>query len=305
MMRRMSPKTAARLRKAKTALAIKLAANPGVVAIGIGYRQRQGRIVQRGCLRVHVRAKLPLEAVPRRLRIPSVFRGVPVDVVESTFSSSAGNPAARHDPLIGGVVVSGARVHTATGEVGTAGCVIDGLLLSCWHVLYGPPGRNGDNVSQPTPLAGVNTIGANLAGVISNRVDCAVAQLNGSRGERPEILDLPNATLIPPPAVVGPLVRKSGATGVGLGVILSTDLDPPVLIAGQLRHFVDQIEIVPRPNLAAKFKTGKTDSGALWISDDDDGVVGLHFAGSPGIALVNPIDAVVVALADAGVFIGL
>jgi len=143
-----------------------------------------------------------------------------------------------------------------------------------------------------------------LVGIFNDRVDCAVAELDISRGTSPTILGIPQAVLTTTSARPGLLVRKSGANGLGLGVIIGTESDPVVAVGGAPRTFIDQIEIVPRPGHQTQFKTGEMDSGALWVSDDDGRIIGLHFAGSPGRALANPIAAVVEALADRGISLG-
>lgn len=304
----MSEKTAARLRGAKTALKKRLARHPHVLAIGIGYRQRDGQIVQRGCLRVHVRKKLSLDEIPKRLRLPTSFRGTPIDVVESHFVSHAGAPDSRLNPLLGGAMVAGAAPFAAAHRVGSIACIVNAtsgpLLLTCWHVLYGDGGQDGDQVFQPAPSAGSdNLIGTARVGVISKRVDCAVAELNTSRACSPRILKIPGAILAQTTGTAGTLVRKSGATGPGFGIILG-EVDPPVAIDGKLRTFVDQIEIGPRPGGSELFNSAETDSGAVWLSEDDKCIVGLHFAGGTDQALANPIRAVVAALAKKGIDLG-
>ncbi len=53
-----------------------------VVAVGIGYRQRGGRMTDELCLVVSVRRKVPLESLAPEDRIPPEIEGVPVDVQE-------------------------------------------------------------------------------------------------------------------------------------------------------------------------------------------------------------------------------
>jgi len=177
--------------------------------------------------------------------------------------------------------------------------------LSCWHVLYGPTGSDDDTVVQPRPSANLNNIGRTRVGIITDRVDCAVAEVDDTRTITNTILEIPTAVLTRTTPRPGLLVRKSGVNGLGLGLIVAIDSDPPVFVGGATRTFIDQIEIVPRPGADSQFKTSEMDSGALWISDDDGGVVGLHFAGSPGRALANPITAVIDALAEKGIDLGL
>ncbi len=54
-----------------------------VVAVGIGYRQRGGRMTDELCLVVSVRRKVPLESLAPEDRIPPEIEGVPVDVQEA------------------------------------------------------------------------------------------------------------------------------------------------------------------------------------------------------------------------------
>src|SRR5260221_12185230 len=92
-----------------------------------------------------------------------------------------------------------AEALAATGKVSSIGCVVPGLdaplLLSCWHVLYGISGRDGDVVVQPSPSGILNDIGENRVGIITERVDCAVAEVNSSRVLSPTILGIPMATM--------------------------------------------------------------------------------------------------------------
>jgi hypothetical protein len=293
-------------RHAKQALKRRLRDHPDVVAIGIGYRQRGSRIIQRMCVRVHVRRKFALDALPVKRRIPKSIRGVPVDVVQSTLKGQADHTG-RFDPLVGGIAVANARLHTTTGRIGTCGAVFrtltgQHLLLSNWHVLYGASGSDGEEVVQPAPFGSVNVIGQTKAGVISATADCAVAELNTSRAVSTTILGLSGAVLRKGTPRVNMLVRKSGMNGLGRGVIIGTDLDGPVDVDGTVREFVDQVEIVPRDgDTSVDLNCADGDSGSLWIADEDGRIVALHFAGDGSRAVANPIASVVGALIVLGI----
>ena len=297
-------------RHAKAILKKRLKDHPDVVAIGIGYRERRGRIVQRMCIRVHVRKKFAFDALPPKRRIPTSIQGVPIDVVESALRGHATDPTGRFDPLVGGVAVANSRLHAASGRIGTCGAIFNALgqrlLLSNWHVLYGEEGIDGEDVVQPAPFGDENIIGRTRAAVISSSVDCAVAELNGKRALSSTILGLTSAVLrLGTPRINLP-VRKSGTNGLGRGVIVGLDLDASALIDGSLRDFVNQIEIVPRNGESSlELNCDEGDSGALWISDDDGRIVGLHFAGDGSRAVANPIAFVVDALATKGVSLGI
>lgn len=298
-------------RRAKALLKERLKDHPDVVAIGIGYRERGGRIVQRMCVRVHVRKKFADDALPAARRIPSSIAGVSVDVVQSTLRGQAADPTGRFDPLVGGIAVANSRLHAASGRLGTCGAVFRNaagqrLLLSNWHVLYGADGVDGEDVVQPAPFEDQNVIGTTKAAVISSSVDCAVAELNAKRAVSSTILGLNQAVLQRGTPRINMLVRKSGTNGLGRGVIIGLEFDPSPVIDGSIRDFVDQIEIVPRLGESSlDLNCDEGDSGALWISEDDGRIVGLHFAGDGSRAVANPIASVVSALAGKGVSLGI
>jgi hypothetical protein len=303
-MRRVSLERQARAEKAKKRLVMRLRGHPDVTGIGIGFRERKGKIIQTLCIRVHVIKKFPESVLPAKQKIPKTVSGFPVDVVETRYRSHAG-PSDRHDPLLSGVVIANERRFNQGAVIGTLGCILrDGTRrfgLSNWHVLYGLGGGDNENVVQPRPLGSLNSIGATAIGVIHPQADCALVQLNSSRSVSKAVLGF-SGNLAPAKAPqTGDFVRKSGANGVGLGVITEVGLDTTVEIDGAPRFFVGQVEIRPRPLIPLnEFNTRSGDSGAMWIRDPGNSMVALHVGGDGTRAIATPMVAVLSVLANHG-----
>lgn len=51
-----------------------------VVGVGVGFRRRDGQLVDEQCLIVYVRKKLPMGEVESSFRVPSRFEDLPTDV---------------------------------------------------------------------------------------------------------------------------------------------------------------------------------------------------------------------------------
>lgn len=58
-----------------------------VTGMDIGFKMQGGQQTTQLAIRVYVRRKLPPEQVPPRERIPEEVGGVPVDVIEGTFTA--------------------------------------------------------------------------------------------------------------------------------------------------------------------------------------------------------------------------
>ncbi len=176
----------------------------GVTGVDLGPERSGGSLTGRLAIRVHVRAKLPVESMDLRRRLPDKIMGIPVDVVPNVFRSSA-CPASgavyrtRHDPLFGGFAIG----PTGIPEMGTLGIiVVDGGQtehgLTCAHVVGEQVGLT---VVQPHGSSPANAIGDVRDSVLNNKMDAAVVRLNGQ--------------------------RTAGAGVFGLGAIAAQPLDVP------------------------------------------------------------------------------
>ncbi len=63
---------------------------PGVTAVDVGFRFRGGVMTDELAIRVHVRRKLPAEALPAHELLPESIEGIPVDVIEAEYGPQAG-----------------------------------------------------------------------------------------------------------------------------------------------------------------------------------------------------------------------
>lgn len=70
----------ARVRAVKAAYEKELLRKPNVVGVGIGFRQREGKLTDELAIVVSVTHKVPLEDLAPEDRIPGEIEGVPVDV---------------------------------------------------------------------------------------------------------------------------------------------------------------------------------------------------------------------------------
>lgn len=58
---------------------------PGVTAVDVGYRMKDGKLTDEVAIRVHVERKLPPEALEEHELFPETLGGVDVDVIEATY----------------------------------------------------------------------------------------------------------------------------------------------------------------------------------------------------------------------------
>ena len=192
---------------------------PGVTAVDVGYKIKEGSFTNDLALRVHVESKRDddyfrsrqdeyLSAKrPGKDRKPVEICGaagkVEVDIIEAGYQITAPLPRPstvvetplrsgdinrrrRIDPLVGGISIGSPRA-----SVGTLGALVwdetDGsiCILSNWHVLAGHmhAGR-GTPCFQPGPFdrGGPNDLVARLKRwSFDSQTDAAIAELNGSR----------------------------------------------------------------------------------------------------------------------------
>jgi len=302
-----------RARAAKQVHEQSLLALPNVTGVGVGYKIVNGRRTDEVCVRVYVsRKRAPEELDPGDMAPPSI-NGVATDVIEALFEAQSNGGAAtlddrkkRRNPMAGGVSI-GPVISKGAGTLGV--WAIDNhtnnpLLLTNWHVLCDvddcqtgavvvQPGRFDDGREPEDAVAALLRVG------ITDQTDAAVARLTGQRPLKRQSLGLGPVSDIGA-AALGLTVRKSGrTTGLTKGVI--ADIDATVAVAGDYpdpirlvegldifgRRFFNQIVIEGDPPISAS-----GDSGSVWI-DDSNWLIGLHFAGSTGRALANPMQTVV------------
>jgi hypothetical protein len=274
------------IREVKERNAARLRAYPNVTGVGVGLRIVGGKLTDEPCVRVYVRRKLPEAELPKDGVLPHSVDGITVDVVEGDFVLMQDGAAplsfelrvSRHFPfLTPGISVGGLRV--SAGTLGAAVYDLAGggqLLLSNWHVLCGDPDcLPGEEIVQPGVFDGgeapADTVGALARFADTNRVDAAVAAINGHRFLRDAI---PGIGLVrgATGGGLGMRVRKSGrTTGVTTGIV--DDVSADVVVSG--KQFFGQISVVPEDG---EVIVRGGDSGSL-VVDEQNMAVGLLFGG--------------------------
>lgn len=252
--------------------------------IGVGYN---------GSIIVYVE-----KATPQTVSfIPKNIEGQNVKIIETgsikllsfpVVSAIYGSRVDRVRPPVGGISIS----H----QLGTAGTLESAvkdkstgknLGLSCNHVIgmqWGEmsEGKQGDAVLQPGVYDGgtnEDKIGelqkwVRVENDKNNSIDAAVFE-DGSIGDIIDVGKPSNAI----DAMVGMKVKKSGrSSGLTFGKII--DVNASVDVDGWgTAPFVDQIVVSPAFALPG-------DSGS-WVGDENDRTVGMVFAGSTEVTVVN------------------
>lgn len=295
---------------------------PGVTAVGLGGRERDGKPTGEVVLKVFVERKRPAaELTPGQL-LPPEFEGVGVNVVELPEPSLQANPAVppqpgspltsesdldstEYRPLKGGARV---QIALAGKGFGTLGCILTDpadpakvYALTNYHVVRVKGGtqpvagttRLGqpDNQDGPTKCCS-HIIGSYAGGGEDTTRDAAVIRLDGGTKWLAEITEIGIITgthTLTTDEVknLDYQVRKRGArTGLTGGIIESINTQRTV--EGITRNNV--IIVRPNPNAGVKpdkalFFSDAGDSGSAVVNAAGE-VVALHYAGSSG-ALIN------------------
>lgn len=307
-----------------------------VLGMGIGLKEKEGKLTEELAIVVLVRNKVPLQVLPRQDVVPAEIDGIRSDVKEVGEVVALQSTTDRWRPAPGGVSIGH---HAITA--GTLGTVVrdasDGglLLLSNNHVLANSnDAQKGDPILQPGPLDGgsrendtlaelqrfveirfkgnqenngcklsravvktLNTVASWIgSGTVfsarstgpANAVDAAVAKPLSENMVKDEIFKVGKVSGIAQ-ASVDMKVKKCGrTTELTSGRI--TVLDTTIQVgygAGRMATFEHQM-------LASGMSQGG-DSGSL-IVDEQNHAVGLLFAGSDQVTVMNPIQTVMALL---------
>ena len=277
-----------------------------VVGVGLGDKVAGGRPLGQLAVKLYVRRKLPLAAVPAAERIPTHIEGVPTDVEEVGVVKALGDCTRlrRHyvRPVPGGYSIGHGSVTAGTlgALVRDSGRVDNGrrYVLSNNHVLANAGGGAiGDPIYQPGPVDGAalleHAIGRlsrlvplDLTGGL-NTVDAAIAEVQaGSVLAEVCSVGTPSRTIQPDRGIA--VVKHGRTTGLTRGQITDVDGDFIVDVGGRMAYFTGAVVIRGVPPTVPFSDSG--DSGAL-VVDGNRRACGLLFAGSPtsDVTLANPI----------------
>jgi hypothetical protein len=223
---------------------------PGVVDLGIGYKEVRGQLKNEIAWRVYVQEKKARELLAINQLVPRRIAGISTDVVAKLRSL----PTFGEDERA--TLVPGIKIESDFKESGTLGCFArlksdnSNVLLSNHHILYGFADQSLD-VGQPSPSCcwwckckviaknvgnGRNAFNRVTAEVVDDQgpgtfhgseTDCAIARLNGKRPFSNEIPFIGMIAGVPPAGdfgvVVGSEVEKVGfGTGHTKGIIIKS-----------------------------------------------------------------------------------
>lgn len=321
-----------RAQAAKRQHVAKLLTKARVVSVGIGHKYTKGeRVSDELCIVVGVTHKIEPEHIYAEDLVPERVDDVPTDVIAVGKIKALGRTD-RVRPAMGGVSIGHPDITAGTfGAVVYRGN--RPFILSNNHVLANSNDASlGDPVLQPGPYDGgtaKDQIGMLHAFVeigfgekpgtdckitplvlaffntfaeafgrktrltafqkqdITNLVDAAIAEPLDPDNISPDILEVgvPSGT---EDAYVGmPLMKSGRTTGFTEDAVLMVDVTASVDYGGKIATFENQI--------AAGNMSAGGDSGSLVVTPDKR-AVGLLFAGSDQVTLMNPIKAVLEAV---------
>ena len=271
-----------------------LLSKANVVGVGIGEKIRGGFSQDRLCLKIYVEKKLIAKKLTKAEFIPQEISRIETDVEEAGKIIAQANTG-RFRPAPGGVSLGHYKI-----TAGTLGCLVKDkksgkvLILSNNHVLANSnKAEKGDPILQPGPYDGgkkpkdligylENWIEINFKKE-ANLVDAALARPKNVSLVKPEIMLIGSPQGVAK-AKLGMPIQKSGrTTGYTTGKVKDISASVKVNYDNQTALFRGQI-------LTTNMSQGG-DSGSL-VLDMKARAVGLLFAGSEQVTILNPINEV-------------
>lgn len=271
----------------------KLLAFPNVVGVGIGEKIRGGIRTGRTSVKIYVERKVPKIELAKKDLVPETIflkeESVETDVEEVGKIKALGYKG-HYRPAPPGCSVGHYKI-----TAGTFGCLAKNsqgkvFILSNNHILANSnKAKKGDAILQPGPYDGGKNPQDRIAYLEKweeirfdqeNLIDAALA--------KPEKVNLVKSEIIligkikgQEKARVGMKVQKTGrTTGYTIGVIRDINATIKVDYDGQVALFQNQI-------MTSAMSAGG-DSGSL-VLERKNKVIGLLFAGSEVVTLLNPI----------------
>ncbi|KEI14465.1 hypothetical protein [Clostridium haemolyticum] len=260
-----------------------------VLGLGLGQKITNGFNTFKPCITVFVRRKLSLNKISMKDLVPSLYKGVPTDIIESgDITASSLKDKVRPVPC-------GYNIGSPTSLGGTLGCLVAdarfNYILSCNHILA----KNGlepigSPIIQPSKTFGGKVSNDTIANLsifirlrtdVDNRVDCAIAKISNSSYVTKNIALLNSPIKGVTNGKIGMTVQKVGyrtektlgkITVLGSTFIMSIDEKP--------YRFVNQIWTTKMDD--------KGDSGSVLL-DMNKYAVGLLIGSSSQGTLYNPI----------------
>lgn len=272
---------------------------PEVTGVDVGYKYKDGRRGEEVVLRVHLREKLKPGLVDSTQLLPSQIDGVPLDVIQGSYTPSGNGILAlaarrhRRDPVQPGLSIS----HHL-GTAGTIGAIVydrtDGApcILSNKHVLAEAAlAEAGDQILQPGRIDGGRRDHDAIARLrrmyLGPKGDAAIAALNQSRRTLTALYGSDTQIQETRRAEAGDLAAKSGrSTGVTDGRV--DGVGRFKVRYGFQDHWIEGFKLRTQDpaNPGDRELTRHGDSGAIWYDPVTREGLGLHFAGEDDSAPV-------------------
>jgi len=301
---------------------------PNVVAVGRGHKFVHGVDTGKDAIVVCVTKKVPRATLKKAQAIPLKYHGLETDVVETGEIRALSERTGEYRPMPGGVGIGHYKI-----TAGTPGMVVkrDSIrhILSNNHVLANSNDAHiGDSIYQPGPYDGgteadtiaylADFVPIQFTGVsdcpignfvvnlwnkiaeflnrqtrlqaitqVTNLVDCAIARPIKDEDILDEILDIGTPTGFAEVDIGTPIKKSGRTTGLTNGTVIVLDATATVNYGIGTAIFEDQI-------ITSNISAGG-DSGSVVLNESNE-VVGLLFAGSDTITIVNKIGNVMSAL---------
>lgn len=267
--------------------------------------------------------------VPAKSRIPATINGVPTDVIEEVIRPQAGAmvrletllpmvDATSYDTLEGGMSIGPCRSIYMTPPdvdvagnyvfVGTLGCIVadrannQPMLLSNFHVMCLDSNWSvGDTMAQPSLVDGgscpPDTVGRLQRAQLTSSVDAAISSIDSVPFSY-TILEIGRIGGTAEARIQSSVQKRGRTTGLTYGTVVATDYTTTVDYGPSLGSitFTDQIRVKVDEGRSSVWGQ-KGDSGSV-VLNDDNYVIGLHFAGDDDgvIGVANAIKPVLDAL---------
>jgi len=291
-----------------------------LVGVGLGEQISGGKNTGVLAVKFLVRIKYPDNQIPPGERLPREVNGYPVDVEQvGTFrrfipaaaaaaAPQMPNPRKKIRPAQPGCSIGFKDPGNQFIMAGTFGALVSKgqrrFILSNNHVLadenklpigsdiFQPGFLDAGNPPNNSAIAKLTKFVPIVPGV-TNKVDCAIAELNDKNLATNSVLFIgpPKGKV---PVQIDMVVHKFGrTTGFTVGRVTSVETDVSVQYEVGNITFENQIIIV---GLSAQPFSAAGDSGSMILERSTNKAIGLLFAGSPTHTIANHIKDVLAAL---------
>lgn len=268
-----------------------------VVGIGLGYKVKNGFYTNQLCIQVFVSRKIPSFNLLSNNLVPSIYDGIPTDVVETGYFhvTSLRN---RIRPVPGGYSIS-----SLNAKDGTAGCLVtngvQNFVLSTNHLLADENRfSTGYPILQPAYIYGgrrPNDVIATLYKYVPlhqvqgefvpiNLSDCAIGVLTDKNIFNSKIAFIGEIKQVKPPRLNAPVKKVGSTTDLTTGIISSIDVTIQITYPSNRNYLFKNIIFTSK-------MADEGDSGSILVNSNNC-ATGLLFANAEDATAFNRLDIV-------------